>query len=163
MANNDEFDRLTNPPPPLFVSQQERDLVKHINNEIIECIIGQKLAYYPISDEHTYYHPLYGEAVKKTFLNPIHVYALVDWEGTEVTTTSKGIDRKSSITVHFHKRRLTEDQDIFVREGDFVAYGANFYEIVTATEPTEIWGQTEHKIEISAKCTKAREGLFDAT
>ena len=30
----------------------------------------------------------------------------------------------------FQKRRITEDQDLFVREGDFVRYGAIFYEIV---------------------------------
>ena len=158
----DEFDRLEGPPPPMFLGQQERDLVKHINNEVAECIIGQQVVYYPISEEHTEYHPLYGEAINKTFLDPIHVYALVDWEGTQVTTQSKGIDKFSTITIHFHKRRLTEDQDVFVREGDFVQYGSNFYEIVKATEPQEIWGQTEYKIEISAKCHKARDGLFNA-
>ena len=36
----------------------------------------------------------------------------------------------TKINVHFHKRRLTEDQDLFVREGDFVAYGEAYYEIV---------------------------------
>jgi hypothetical protein len=29
----------------------------------------------------------------------------------------------SQITVQFHKRRLEEDQDVYVREGDFVLYG----------------------------------------
>jgi hypothetical protein len=65
--------------------------------------------------------------------------------------------------VHFHKRRLTEDQDLFVREGDFVAYGKNYYEIVKLDEPLELFGQADKRIEISAECIKSREGLFDGS
>ena len=149
------------PPPPLFTGKKERDLVKQVNDELIEKVIGQQVVYYPISLEHTNFHPLYGEAVKKTFLPPVRVYALVEWEG-EVTTSDPTIDKKSSIIIHFHKRRLTEDQDLFVREGDFVYYGSFYYEIVTLNQPKELFGQTEHKVEISAKCVRARKGLFDA-
>ena len=73
------------------------------------------------------------------------------------------MDKDINLTVHFHKRRLTEDQDLYVREGDFILYGDTFYEIVSLQEPRELFGQIDHKVEISATCTKAREGLFDAT
>ncbi len=43
---------------------------------------------------------------------------------------SVGIDGTSQITVHFHKRRLTDDQNLFVREGDFILYGERYYEII---------------------------------
>jgi len=152
----------TAPPPPLFTGEKERDLVKQVNDELIERVIGQQITYYPISIEHTNYHALYGEAIKKTFLPPVRVYALVEWEGSDTTTSNLGIDRKGSITIHFHKRRLVEDQDLYVREGDFVAYGSNYYEIVMLGEPREIFGQTEHKMEVVAKCIKAREGVFNA-
>ena len=76
-------------------------------------------------------------------------------------TTNYGVDHLASLTVHFHKRRLVEDQNLFVREGDFVAYGCNFYEILSLSEPVEIFGQTKNKVEISAKCIKARKDLFD--
>ena len=149
------------PPPPLFTGEKERDLVKQVNDELIERVIGQQIVYYPISIERTNFQPLYGEAINKTFLPPVRVYALVEWEGSDTTTSNFGIDRKSSITVHFHKRRLVEDQDLFVREGDFLAYGSSYYEIVNLGEPREIFGQTEHKMEVVAKCIKAREGLFN--
>ena len=74
-----------------------------------------------------------------------------------------GLDKTQNITVHFHKRRLTEDQDLFVREGDFILYGNTFYEILILDEPKLLYGQIEHKLEISAKCIRARESLFDAT
>ena len=152
------------PPPPMFLGKKERDLVKQVNDELIERVIGQQVVYYPISVDHTDFHEIYGEAIKKTFLPPVRVYALVEWEGFETKTdTSYGVDKKSEITVHFHKRRLTEDQDLFVREGDFVLYGSIYYEIVILNEPKQLFGQIDHRIEISAKCVRARKGLFDAT
>ena len=36
------------PPPPLFLGQKEKDLVKQVNDEIIESVIGQTIIYYPI-------------------------------------------------------------------------------------------------------------------
>ena len=163
MSDN-KWKKPDSPPPPMFFGQKERDLVKQVNDELIERVIGQQVLYYPISVEHTDFHEIYGEAIKKTFLPPIRVYALVEWQGLETKTdTSYGVDKMSEITVHFHKRRLTEDQDLFVREGDFVLYGNIYYEVVTLSEPKQLFGQIDHRIEISAKCTKARKGLFDAT
>lgn len=161
MASN-KWTRPNNPPPPLFIGQKERNLVKQVNDELIERVIGQQIVYYPISLEHTDFHPLYGESIKKTFLPPIRVYALVMWEGQKTTTTNLGVDKQSSISVHFHKRRLTEDQNLFVREGDFVLYGKFYYEIMNLEEPKQIFGQVDHKMEIMANCIRAREGLFDA-
>ena len=129
------------PPPPLFLGEKERDLVKQFNDELIERVIGQVVAYYPIDLQHTNFHPLYNEAVVKTFLPPVRVHALVEFKGQQTKTDKYGVDKMTSITVHFHKRRLTEDQDLFVREGDFVAYGDSFYEIVSLKEQKELFGQ----------------------
>jgi|TARA_R110002110_G_scaffold252913_2_gene468797 hypothetical protein len=161
---SNEWSQPNQPPPPMFLGEKERNLVKQVNDELIERVIGQQVLYYPISMEHTQFHSVYGEAIKKTFMPPVRVYALVDWEGLSTSAdTSYGVDKMSEITVHFHKRRLTEDQDLFVREGDFVLYGSIYYEIVTLNEPKQLFGQIDHRIEISAKCKRARKGLFDAT
>ena len=153
----------TNPPPPLFLGEKERDLVKQVNDELIERVVGQTVAYYAIDLDRTNYHPLYNEAVTKTFLPPIRVHALVEFAGEETSTDKYGIDKTIKITVHFHKRRLTEDQNLFVREGDFVLYGNKYYEIITLSKPRNLFGQVEQSFEISARCRKARKGLFDAT
>jgi|TARA_R110000744_G_scaffold378146_1_gene493943 hypothetical protein len=162
MAGN-KWKQPTQPPPPLFAGEKERNLVKQVNDELIERVIGQQIVYYPIDLMRTNFHDLYGEAIEKTFLPPVRVYALVEWEGIRTKTDNIGMDKDASITVHFHKRRLTEDQDLYVREGDFVLYGKIYYEIVTLSEPAQIFGQVDHKMEIVAKCVRAREGLFDAS
>tara|TARA_R110000824_G_scaffold275189_1_gene463878 strand:+ start:1578 stop:2066 length:489 start_codon:yes stop_codon:yes gene_type:complete len=161
MAEN-EWSQPDAPPPPLFTGKKEKDFVKQINDEVIERVVGQQVLYYSVSVEHSEFHDVYGEAIKKTTLPPIRVYALVEWEGLTTETGKFGVDRNSSITVHFHKRRLTEDQDIFVREGDFVLYGEIFYEIVSLDEPKQLYGQAEERYEIVAKCIRAREGKFNA-
>ena len=149
------------PPPPLFFNEKERNLVKQVNDEVIERVVGQQVLYYPISLDHTNFHPIYGEAVEKSFLPPIRVYALIEWDAYETLSDTYGLDKKIEITVHFHKKRLTEDQNLFVREGDFVKYGDFFFEIATLSEPKQLFGQIDHRHEISAKCVKAREGMFD--
>jgi len=162
MSTNNKWSQPDAPPPPLFTGKRERDLVKQVNDELIERVIGQTIAYYPLDIERTNYHDLYGEAIKKNFLPPIRVHALVEFEGINTKySTNIGLDKEANITVHFHKRRLTEDQDLYVREGDFVLYGDLYYEIVMLSEPRQLFGQIDHRLEISAKCIKAREGLFD--
>ena len=160
---DDKWKQPSAPPPPLFLNKKERDLVKQVNDELVERIIGQQVLYYAIDAGNTNFHNLYGEAIEKTFLPPVRVFALIDWEGLKTTTDKYGLDVTTSVTIHFHKRRLTEDQDIFVREGDFILYGSFYYEIVTLDEPLELFGQAGQRLEIAAKCIRARKGLFDAT
>lgn len=162
--DNNKWSQPPAPPPPLFTGKAERDLVKQVNDELIERVVGQTVVYYPIDIENTNFHDLYGEAMEKTFLAPVRVYALV--ELGEISTKYNpgiGMDINADITVHFHKRRLVEDQDLYVREGDFLLYGTIYYEIVTLSESKQLFGQIDQRYEITAKCVKAREGTFDAS
>ena len=131
----DEWSQPDNPPPPLFAGKIERDLVKQVNDELIERVIGQAIVYYPIDLEASNFHPLYGEAKEKTILPPVRVYALIEKQETDTTYTNYGIDKVSNITIYFHKRRLIEDQDLWIREGDFIQYDGQYYEIADLSQP----------------------------
>ena len=161
---SDKWKKSAQPPPPMFLGEKERDLVKQVNDEIIERVVGQQVLYFPIDIEHTNFHPLYGEAIQKTFLPPIRVFALVEYGGEETSFLSNiAVDAMEKITIKFHRRRLTEDQDLFVRQGDFVLYGERYYEIVKTSSSRKLFGQVNNTFEISATCKRARKGLFDAT
>lgn len=162
MANNsdDKWKRQNNPPAPLFFNQPERDFVKQVNDEIIERVIGQVILYYPISLEHSSFHNIYGEALEKNFLPPIKVNALIEWEDEETRYDTYGADKITRLTVHFHTRRLTQDQNLFIRVGDFFLYGDDYYEITSLQDPRLLFGQVENPFEISAKAIKARQTLF---
>ena len=163
MSKDDKWNKAEQPPPPLFLGEKERDLVKQVNDEITERVVGQQVLYFPIDIEHTNFHPLYGEAIEKTFLPPIRVFALVEFQGVETEYMDGiGLDKITKVSIKFQKRRLTEDQNLFVREGDFVRYGSIFYEITKLTEPKLLFGQPEFRFEIQADCIRARDGLFNA-
>tara|TARA_Y100001938_G_C7914652_1_gene341344 strand:- start:111 stop:602 length:492 start_codon:yes stop_codon:yes gene_type:complete len=161
--SDSKFKKSDSPPPPMFFGEKEKDLVKQVNDEIIERVVGQQILYFPIDIDHTNFHPLYGEAIEKTFLPPVRVFARVEYQGVETAMLENmALDKKTGLKVNFHKRRLTEDQNLFVREGDFVKYGKIFYEIVTLNEPKHLFGQADVQFEIQATCIRARDGVFNA-
>jgi hypothetical protein len=164
MAKKNQFTQPAAPPPPMFINQPERDFNKQIVTEVAERVSGQPILYYPIDIDSTDFHPLYGEAITKTFLPPVRVYAFVEFSGKYIETKVDkfGLEKDTTMTVHFHKRRLTEDQDLYVREGDFVLHNGVLYEIVKLSEPASPYGQTENRVEITATCIKSRKGLFNA-
>lgn len=161
MSDDNKWSQPEQPPPPLFLGKKERDLTKQVNDELIERVIGQTLIYFPLNVKNSNFHPLYGEAVKKDFLRPIVIKALIKIDEHQTITETYGLDKESKITVNFHRRRLTEDQDLFVREGDVIFYGLNFYEIVKLVEVKPLFGQVEHKFEIQATCLRVRQGFFN--
>jgi len=160
LADN-KWTKPTNPPPPLFLGEKERNLVKQVNDELLERVIGQAITYLPISQEYTNYHPLYGEAIEKCFLPPIRVYALVEYDGIGTVTENYGLDKSYSITVNFHNTRVSVDQDLYVREGDYVQYGSSFFEIVTIMEEKPLFGQVDYLFQTVAKCVRTRKGLVN--
>tara|TARA_A200000159_G_C7304489_1_gene331711 strand:+ start:865 stop:1359 length:495 start_codon:yes stop_codon:yes gene_type:complete len=163
MSDDNKWSKPTAPPPPMFLGEKEKDLVKQVNDEIIERVVGQQLLYFPIDIDHTNFHPIYGEAIEKTFLPPVRVFARVEYQGVETKFLDNiAIDKKTGLKIMFHKRRLTEDQNLFVREGDFVRYGSIFYEIVKLNEPKHLFGQADTQFEILAECIRARDGVFNA-
>jgi len=148
------------PPPPMFFGKKERDLVKQVNDELAERVIGQPIAYYPISIEESNFNDVYGEAIDKVSLPPVRVYAYVVVEN-EQTNDRYGYEYQTKLTVNFSQKRLTADQNLYVRVGDFVQYGDQFYEIVKTYNDTRYYfGQVEHKFQISAECVRARQGTF---
>ena len=124
--NENRWSQPIQPPPPLFVGKAERNFVKQLNDELIEKIVGQQVLYFPIDRNATNYHTLYGEAINKSFLPPVRVYSLVEYTDTTRTQQEYGFDSVYNITVHFHKRRLVKDQNLFARLGDFLQYDQMF-------------------------------------
>ena len=66
MANSNTWSRLNAPPPRLFTGEKENNLVKQINTELEERVLGQQILYYSLDVERSNYHLVYGEAIEKT-------------------------------------------------------------------------------------------------
>lgn len=157
---SNKWTRLQNPPPPLFTGKREQDFQKQIVMELTERVIGTQIAYYPLDIEHSNYHKLYGECQEKIYLPPIQIYCLIDQKDFETVTDQYGVDRIQNVTFHLHSRRLTEDKDLQVQEGDIIQYNDQFYEIFEINDAQLVYGQINYKAEIAVKARKVREGFF---
>ena len=51
MSKDDKWTKSDQPPPPMFLGEKERNLVKQVNDEIIERIVGQQVLYFGIDAE----------------------------------------------------------------------------------------------------------------
>lgn len=146
--------------PTMFLGDKEKDYVKQNNDEIIQRVVNQVVFYYPIDVENSNFHDLYGESILKKFHAPIKVNALVEWKGYDIKNGAYSLDKVPVIEVHFFKRRIEEDLGISVKEGDYVKYGRDFYEITAINENNELFGAFNSKVDVSATCVKARRGKF---
>ena len=48
MSKDNKWKKPDAPPPPMFFGKKERDLVKQINDEVIERVVGQQILYFPL-------------------------------------------------------------------------------------------------------------------
>lgn len=147
-------------PGRLFISPSEVDFFDSITKELIQCIVGQKIIYYSISEEHTNTHRLYDEAIKKTSWRPVSVNALILYNEPLQTATQFSIDTIYSIECYFHIHELRE-RNIIPREGDFVKFGDILYEIEKLNKPQIVYGQVENQVMHKAICRVSRKSQFE--
>lgn len=145
----------------LFITPRELNFISDITKELIKDTIGQKIYLFPISELKTQAHPVYNEAVKKIFDNPIEIEALVANPETTIKVDGFGIDKTFKLEVYIQWRDLV-DKGINVTIGDYFSYGDNFYEITEYFYTRHIYGQVEHKDGMKLSAVKVRESQFKA-
>lgn len=144
----------------LFITERELKYISDINKELIKDIVGQSVILHCISEEKTKVDELYNEAENKISDNPIKIECLLNWLGSETTSTKFGVDKIFTVEAYFHQDDLN-DKEIKIREGDFVEYAGLFYEITSLGQPDLIYGMGENKVMTKAICKSARKGQFN--
>lgn len=128
----------------LFLTQRELDFFSDIAKEVIKDINGQKIHYYPISEEKTKAHPVYDEAIRKIFDNPIVIEALIDNSFEKDTVINQfGIDKEFKIEAFVHYRDMVE-RGIEPSIGDYFTFSDVIFEITEVRVMRNIYGQAEH-------------------
>lgn len=145
--------------PRLFVTPREVDFFNDIAREVTKDIVGQKIYYYPISVTKSDTHPVYEEAIKKVFENPIEISCLVEWNPSDISTTRFGHDTTAQIRVYIQSRDML-DREIGLREGDFFTYGAQIFEVTTVRTFRNIYGQVEFDDGVEMIGKQARADVF---
>tara|TARA_B100000700_G_scaffold210481_1_gene231398 strand:+ start:19631 stop:20293 length:663 start_codon:yes stop_codon:yes gene_type:complete len=143
----------------LFITPREIDFINDTAKELVKDVIGQKIYYFQISEIKTNVHDVYEEAPEKIFETPIAIDALVKYEPQAIKTNRFGSEEYYGIEVYIQKRDLIE-KGIKILEGDFFSYGTVFFEVVTAPDSNDIFGEIEYKSFITVKGKQARAGQF---
>lgn len=145
----------------LFITPREIDFINDIHKEIIKDVIGQKIYLFPISAVKTRVHEVYGESQEKIFENPIEIDCRVVWSPPDTSTSRFGTEKVSKLEVYISERDMIQ-REILVTPGDFISYGTIFYEIVTAVDTHNIYGQIEHMGGLKVTAVSSRRENFIA-
>lgn len=143
----------------LFINDPEVAFFNAIGKELIQEIVGQTITYFSVSDELTKSDELYGEAIRKTTFQPVEINARVLFQEPVQSVSQFTVDTQYSIEVYFQIYELNE-RGIVPKEGDFIKFGPNFYEIEKLVNPQIVYGEIEQRVEWRATCRMAREGQF---
>ena len=144
----------------LFITPREVDLVSDLTKEVMKDVIGQKIYYYRVREEFSEIHDVYEESPEKVFDQPLEIDALVEWDSSKVSTNNFGTEKYQKITVYIQARDMI-DKQIDLREGDYLSYSTNFFEITTVEYDQVIFGQIEYATGWRMTCTQARIGQIN--
>jgi len=116
----------------LFGSNRDFNLLVNINRELLKDVVEQEILYYKISLEDTIAN-LYGEALEKTYLEPVKLNCLITRGDQVITTDEFGPDlgREASFAII---RQDLADANILPEVGDVIQWSNDFYEVDTVRE-----------------------------
>lgn len=144
----------------LFITAREVQFINDITKEFMKDVVGQAINYYPVSILKTQVHPIYDEAVKKVFDNPIKIPCLASWPEVEVKMNRFGSEQAAKIEVFVQARDLI-DKNFTIYEGDFFTFGQQTYEVASFVALNNVYGQEEYEVGYKIIGQPARLGQFD--
>jgi len=138
----------------LYGANRDISLFRHLNRELLNNIIEQKVGYYKINLDKTQAN-MYGESSKKTYNDPVLINCLIERGDTEPVTDDFGMDIARSIKCRFLRDDLAGidlsiDQpadglgfnyNIIPEVGDVVLWNNDYYEVNNVNENQLVVGK----------------------
>lgn len=138
----------------LFGENRDISLFRHLNRELLNNIIEQKVGYYKLVLDRTNAN-LYGESTKKTYNNPVLLNCLIERGDTTPLTNEFGMDITRNIKCRFLRddlagidlsTELSEDgkgftYNIVPEVGDVVLWNNDYYEVNNVNENQLVVGK----------------------
>ena len=142
---------------PFFISSKEISLIDHLNEELIDEIVGQAVDIYKVNVTRSPEN-LYGESTKKYFNVGFRVNCLVRFNAPEVEQFNEvGPDTNSTIDLMFQRNNLASGSLNFYPEaGDVCDWNDWYWEINGVTEPQLFGGHPSFNHAIKATAHRSR-------
>ena len=123
----------------LFGSNRDFDLLVNINRELLKDIVEQEILIYKLNIADTSTN-LYGEALEKTYLEPVKLNCLIT-RGDQVYNVDEfgpDLGREASFAL---LRRDLQDIQLVPEVGDIVMWHEDYYEVDTVKENELFYGR----------------------
>lgn len=145
----------------LFVSPRDLQFISDVTKELLRDVVGAKVYYYRVLPELAEVDEVYGDAKELIYDDPVEVNVFVTLSNQEVKAGKWGKERYRELTLFFSYEDLL-DQDIDPSDGDVIAWGDHFYEILDREEEKEVWGAVEFQIGLKVSATEVQSGTIEA-
>ena len=116
----------------LFGSNRDFDLLVNINRELLKDVVEQEILYYKLSLEDTLSN-LYGEALDKSYWEPLKLNCLITRGDQVITSDDFGPDLSREASFAFIRQDL-EDVQVVAEVGDILVWHEDYYEVDTVRE-----------------------------
>lgn len=116
----------------LFGSKRDFDLLVHINRELLKDVVEQEIGYYKLSLDDTQAN-IYGEALQKTYFDPVFLNCLITRGDQVITVDNFGPDLGREASFAFLREDL-KDATVVPEVGDIVLWHEDYYEVDTVRE-----------------------------
>ena len=123
----------------LFGSTRDFNLLVNINRELLKDIIEQEVLIYKLSLSDTDTN-IYGEALQKTFLEPVKLNCLITRGDQVIDIDEFGPDLGREASFALLKQDL-EDINLVPEVGDILMWHEDYYEVDTVRENQLFYGR----------------------
>ena len=142
---------------PFFISNKEINLIDHLNEELIDEMVGQSVDIYKVNVDNTNSN-IYGESTTKYYNVGFRVNCLIRFNPPEVEQfESVGPDTNSTIDLMFQRNNLASGSLNFYPEtGDICDWNNYYWEVNGVTEPQLVGGHPDFNHTIKATAHRSR-------
>ena len=123
----------------IFGSQRDFALITKMNRALLRDIIEQEVGYYKISLEDTQAN-IYGEALEKTYYDPIIMQCLITRGDQIVNVDDFGPDLTRTLSFAFLRQDLV-DIELVPEVGDIIMLNEDYYEVDLVRENQFFFGK----------------------
>ena len=131
---------------PKFVLERDVDFFKSIARELVDDVVQNIITLFKVNLNETKVN-IYGEAMNKTWLPGVNLYALIDKAAESARYEGFGADTDQTITFKVDRFKC-EEINVYPEIGDVILYNNSYFEIDNTSEIQFAGGQPYNNFSI---------------
>lgn len=124
----------------LFASARDASLIRRLNREMMQRIVGIEVAVYKLAIGEIVAN-IYGETSDKRYYAPVRLHAVIQRDDSTMTTNDLGeLDVDKTMTIGFLRDDLV-DLNMVIEVSDIIQWDGGYYQIDNVRSSNYWWGR----------------------